>query len=133
MKLIFDEMNDALKDVVNIFNSVTRLNGRFKLVFEAKNRITDSDGTTIIEAYMIPMNQAAKESISGQSHDFLHLQLLGSIIPEQYWGYEYTFQIENCSHDNDKVDLSVSKLDWKDRNLSEALFTILNTNISLAC
>lgn len=133
MKLLFDDLNETILNTANIFNINTKLNGKYKMLFDVKSRLPDSDGETIVDAYLIPMDSVSFASLGDAEQNFLHIQLLSPDVPEQFWGYEYTFYIEHAHTDDNKVEISISKLDWKDRSLSDTLFSILNTNLSHAC
>ena len=133
MKLLFDDLNETILKTANLFNVNTRLQGRYKLIFELKNRLTDSDGESIVDTYLVPMDDLACKSLEGAKENFLHIQLLSPDVPEKYLGYEYTFNIEKAHVEENKVDISINKLDWKNKSLSDTLFLILNTNLSHAC
>lgn len=48
--------------VVRFFNAVHRVNGLFTLMFHPAARMPDSDGDSLIDTYLIPMDEPARRS-----------------------------------------------------------------------
>lgn len=135
MKNTINRVNHHINEIANLFNVGHTLNGRFKLLFANANNMPDSDGNSIIDTYLVPLDKAAFESVQKDDHSqkdnqsFLHLQILGSMIPSEFLGYEYDFQVEDkLGGEINEVNSYVCNVDWRNNQFEKYLFNILNNN-----
>jgi len=133
MKKTIKRVNKYIHRVTNLFNVSHRLDGKFKMFFSPANDVPDSDGTTVLDTYLIPVDKSARQSIAKDGETFLHLQILGNTVPEDFLGYEFDVQVEGGKTSvPGKVDSHVYNVEWKDVNLADYLFDLLNSNLSHA-
>ena len=125
MKPQIDHCRQCIDQVVQLFHTAHHVAGDFRLMFHPANPIPDSDGNTVIDGYLFPVDAMAKRH-AGDSQS-LHLQILGSTIPPECIGYDFNVRIVPQA-DGSKVKAVLCDVDWKDDSETRKAFEVLNTN-----
>jgi len=107
------EFNPSIQHVIKLFNTTHAIEGKFKLMFTPANSIPDSDGQTVIDAYLKPMDDMARKSVDQAGEkDFLHLQMLSDTVSESILGYAFVVNVhskDSCIYDLDLQDTDESR------------------------
>jgi len=134
MKKVIERCNKYINNIASLFNASHKIRGKFRLLFTPASQVPDSDGESIIDTYLVPEDTIARKSLQEEDDSrFLHLQILGSTIPEDFLSYEYLVQIDGEDPaGKNKVLSNVYDVEWNDRQISKTLFHILNDNKQVA-
>jgi len=115
------EFSPCIQQVIKLFNTGNTVAGKFKLMFTPANAILDSDGKTVIDAYLKPIDDVARKSMiqTETSEEFLHLQMLSDTVPESILGYSFVVSVHGA-------DSFIYEMDLQDTDESRVLYETLN-------
>jgi hypothetical protein len=115
------ELSPCIQQVIKLFNTGNTVAGKFKLMFTPANAIPDSDGKTVIDAYLKPIDDVARKSMiqTETNEDFLHLQMLSDTVPENILGYSFVVNVHGA-------DSYIYEMDLQDTDESRVLYETLN-------
>lgn len=90
MKPHVEQCQHHIEQVIQEFNAMTHLAGDFNLMLHPANAIPDSDGNTVLDAYLFPVDDIAQQNVGGQ--EVLHMQILQTLPPECL-GYVFNLRV----------------------------------------
>ena len=85
--MVNETLQRQVADILKRFYQTDKVEGRVRAVFEVPQRVEDSDGNSVIDVYLHPLDERARHSFSGRN--FLHIELLSGGWNPGLLGYDY--------------------------------------------
>jgi hypothetical protein len=98
-----EDMNPKVRlaKIAQAFYQTHNATGEYLLEFITASRVSDSDGDSVVDAYLNPKN--------GDSAEPLHLQVLGASIPSQANGKKFDISITPPDAGSDLPDIMIGE------------------------
>jgi hypothetical protein len=88
---IFQQYYPALQKLAKAFYQSYRITGAVRMRFGIRP-IGDSDGESVVDAYLTPLDLEASNSIM-QDENGKHMQFLERMVPSAILGYQFAMQL----------------------------------------